>query len=234
MTTESAEVTAPTPSAPVVSAPPTGEPSAVAQARQEEKDKLYKTLQTEKAKVKELTEELAQVKTLLAETQAKGEKTQRERLVDLEKKVEEMTAALALREEQLRIGEQKSAAEVQQARVEQYRLQKILELQKQGRKFPASLIRGNTIEEIDQTAEQVLQEIQELLTQQENALKATPLAGSGSSGPTGGTPAPVTTPVESSGLTAEQIFRMPLDKYAKDREEIVKQVGGVLSPLLKR
>lgn len=184
----------------------------VQNARKQEKDKLYKTLEQREKEAKELQEQLQQAMEALKKYEEQNltaeEKVQRE-LEKLRKEHDELVQALQREKEE-------AERKARKAELERYKAEKLREA---GNEIIPELVGGDSEEEIDASIERAKAKYQEIAQQFEAKLKQTQTAqikdAFHSTNPAGGNIKP---------LTAEEIRRMSPEEYAKHREQILAMI----------
>ena len=183
--------------------------SLLENARQQEKDKLYKTIEGKDKLIKEKDEE---IKDLKKQLEQKGED-----LLMNEKELLEKIESLSKTQDELlkQIGEEKEANRL--AKLETYKQGKIAEANGE---LIESLVFGNTEEEINASVELAKAEYQKITAPLKQQLEQSNKPNlNNAPTPTNPTPAPI------NSFTADQLKNMSASEYAKYRESILKNLS---------
>jgi hypothetical protein len=185
----------------------------VENARTEEKDKLYKTVESKDAKIRKLEEDLVVATNLLKDKEnnnlSEQEVLQRH-VAALETQIKTLTDSIE--------AERSAAAEEKRkATFEAYKQTRLRELAEAGTEYLPDLLSGNTEEEFDASITKATARYAEIKAQ---LLKDT----KPNTPPKPSTPS-VTNPSASNtkSLTMEDIKRMSPAEYAKHREKVLAE-----------
>lgn len=179
-------------------------------ARQQEKNKLYKTIEDKDNTIKQLNETISDLQNQLKikeETTMEGEKVLLEQIQALKESHEQLLKDIEKEREQARLAEVKA-----------YRTQKIAEANGE---LIEALVKGNTKEEIDASIEVAKAEYQKIVAPLKEKVEEL-VKPNKANAPKPSNPS---TP-PSMEFTAEQIKAMSPSEYAKYRENLLKSIRG--------
>lgn len=193
---------------------------AVREAKAQEKEKLYGTIEELKGSNKQFETKLEAALKELGELKESGDgRTQKQRIAELEQEV-------SLMKEQMETANTLQERETARLRAETYKERRLAELSNTNTGFIPELVGGDTEQEIEESIERATAAYATATgTHQaiEQATReATPLAGSGS-GPTSA--APSAAPSGAEELSASDIRNMSTEEYKRRREEIHAATG---------
>lgn len=215
----------------------------VAAIRRQEKDKLYKKMEEEAARVRALEEQLSAFAAEKEETAREvADRVRKEQEILRQREIEELSAKelLAKREDEFnsrlrqieedfssRLAEVESQRQAQEALLEKERQLQALESYRQRRIAEEQetiipelrdLISGNSEEEIDTSVAVLRDRSSAIIASIQQASQSTRLKGAPVTAPPTG---PLENNTEYQTLTAEDIRNMPLDQYGKMRERLM-------------
>lgn len=245
---DSITVEVPTPETPVVDTKKVFTEDEVTAIRRQEKDKLYKKLEEESSRVKNLEEQLS---VIAAEREAARkeaeERARQEQEILRQREAEELSAKelLARREDEFnsrikqieeeftsRLSEVERQRQAQEALLEKERQIQAIEVYRQRRITEEQetiipelrdLISGNSEEEIEGSIAVLRDRSYAIIQSIQQATQQSRLRGTPVTAPSTG---PLENQTEYQTMTAEDIRNMPMDQYVKMRERLMAATRG--------
>jgi hypothetical protein len=185
------------------------ERALVTKARAQEKRKLYKDRDTLQTQVRDLQTQLRTLQQAPAPVTATGE-------VNRDAAMERLTSMIAETQNQLRDMQQSEVKRRQEAELKRYAADRISEMRAKGKPVVASLVGGNTEEEIEYSLSVARAEY--VLTEEEV------LAANGGRRGNNGSPASVTVQTQNGRPTGTPPVMTPNSVEADSENEIITQI----------
>lgn len=184
----------------------------VQNARQQEKEKLYKTIENKEGLVKELEGKL-EIMKLDLESKSSSTLTEQEKLMQ---QIELLTGTVTKLQADIETERVNASKEKAQAQFEAYKERRLREVHDAGTPYLADLLGGSTEEEFEVALDKAIQRYAELQEEFETKVKATPRIPSTTK---------VTNPAGSQvkALNMSDIRNMSTEEWAKIRELALKE-----------